>query len=121
MGVARVLLIVACGGCQAVFPLEPPAQPEPCPIDQVGQTRCDSACVDTVTDVANCGGCGISCAAGELCTDAVCTAPCDVMMLRSAITDPWGTSWDALERTPLPLDAAALDCAAFGGRLPTAT
>lgn len=36
----------------------------PCPPNQ---TRCDGQCVNTLTDAANCGGCGLSCAAGETC------------------------------------------------------
>lgn len=45
-----------------------------------GLTCCDTQCVDTQTDSANCGGCGGGpCAAGEACKDGVCTGctpPC---------------------------------------------
>lgn len=85
------------------------------------ETSCGDACVDTQSDAANCGGCGTACAAGEACTAGVCQVPCDASRLTAPITDPWGTAWDGLERTAATLDAASLDCAGFGGRLPSAT
>jgi hypothetical protein len=85
------------------------------------ETDCGGTCTDTRSDPASCGGCGMACAAGEICVDGGCQVPCDTNRLTAAIADPWGTTWDGLERTAATLDAASVDCAAFGGRLPSAT
>ncbi len=34
---------------------------------------CPAGCVDLRTDVRNCGACGVSCAAGEICLNGACT------------------------------------------------
>lgn len=39
-------------------------------------TRCGDACVDTATDPAHCGACGVRCAEGEVCADGACAAAC---------------------------------------------
>jgi hypothetical protein len=85
------------------------------------ETDCNGTCADTQSDPANCGGCGVACAAGEACTGGICQVPCDASRLMAAVTDPWGTAWDGLERTAATLDAASVECTSFGGRLPTAT
>jgi hypothetical protein len=36
-------------------------------------SMCGTACVNTATDVANCGGCGIRCPAGQTCSSGACT------------------------------------------------
>jgi len=36
----------------------------------------DAGCIDPRFDPANCGGCGIACAAGEVCNDRKCAATC---------------------------------------------
>lgn len=36
---------------------------------------CDTRCVDTRTDAANCGACGNACAAGSTCVDGACVCP----------------------------------------------
>ncbi len=87
----------------------------------VDEADCNGTCADTRSDPANCGGCGIACAAGEACTGGICQVPCDTSRLMASIADPWGTTWDGLERTAATLDAANVDCTSFGGRLPTAT
>jgi hypothetical protein len=94
---------------------------EPSATCAVEETSCNGTCADTRNDPAHCGGCGIACAAGEACTEGTCQVPCDASRLMAPIDDPWGASWDGLERTAATLDEADLDCAAFGGRLPTAT
>ena len=43
-----------------------------------GLTKCPpsgspSACVNTSTDITNCGGCGVACSPGEFCADGSCT------------------------------------------------
>ena len=37
-----------------------------------GGDLCGTACVDTASDAANCGGCGAACGAGEGCVSGVC-------------------------------------------------
>ena len=41
------------------------------------ETTCDEECVYLLTDVANCGGCGVACGAGEDCILGECTPDCD--------------------------------------------
>ncbi|MEM9074209.1 MAG: MXAN_6577-like cysteine-rich protein, partial [Myxococcota bacterium] len=41
------------------------------------ETRCGAACVDVTTDRNHCGGCGMACAAGDVCTLGVCEACSD--------------------------------------------
>ena len=42
------------------------------PARPAGATDCGGACVDTASDPANCGGCGLACAAGETCASGTC-------------------------------------------------
>jgi hypothetical protein len=88
-----------------------------CPIDQM---ECSGTCVDVLTDEDHCGTCNMPCAADEECQNGSCEIPC-AMQLDSPIVDPWGMTWDGLERTAAALDAATIECGARGGRLPTAT
>jgi hypothetical protein len=37
-----------------------------------GQVACGSTCVNVQTDSQNCGGCGIVCARGQMCSGAIC-------------------------------------------------
>jgi hypothetical protein len=114
LGLALALVMSACGGsgesckdgtCTCTAP----------------QTDCGGTCIDTQGDPGNCGACGAACATGESCIAGACQVPCDASKLMASITDPWGTSWDGLERTAATLDAASVECGTFGGRLPTAT
>lgn len=41
-----------------------------------GRTRCKGSCVKAQTDVHNCGKCGKSCGAGELCSKGKCVLDC---------------------------------------------
>ena len=89
-----------------------------CPTDQL---ECNGSCSDPTSDPANCGGCGSACPDGDVCVESQCQVPCDPTMLMSSIKDPWGETWDGLDRTAAALDAATDDCKAFGARLPTAS
>src|SRR5262245_7904477 len=40
-----------------------------------GLSPCNGDCVDKRANAGNCGGCGISCPSGGICTDAVCSCP----------------------------------------------
>jgi hypothetical protein len=40
--------------------------------DPVKSTSCGGACVDTKTDAANCGSCGVACGGGTTCCDGRC-------------------------------------------------
>lgn len=61
------LLLAACVG----------QPPQPC-------TTCGDVCVDTNTDVANCGGCDKRCAAGQVCTMGACRATCPATQMTCA-------------------------------------
>ena len=41
-----------------------------------GQTRCGDTCVDTATDLQNCGACGARCCLGNVCSGGRCAAAC---------------------------------------------
>jgi hypothetical protein len=51
----------------------PDAGPVPC---ELGEMRCGSACVRPDIDPMNCGGCDITCAAGDVCAAGVCAPFC---------------------------------------------
>ena len=38
----------------------------------IGETNCSGGCVDTRSDLAHCGGCGLACAGGEVCSGSRC-------------------------------------------------
>ena len=43
----------------------------------LGEIECAGVCVDARTDPSHCGGCGVACAAAEVCSAGVCTATCE--------------------------------------------
>ena len=49
------------------------APPEGC---DVGELECGAICVRPDSDPANCGGCGIACAMGDVCAGGECTDAC---------------------------------------------
>ncbi|MCA9680495.1 MAG: choice-of-anchor L domain-containing protein [Kofleriaceae bacterium] len=54
----------------------------------------DNPCVDIDTDVANCGGCGLTCATGQVCAGGQCTSDaetCDPGDSRQCYSGPSGT------------------------------
>jgi hypothetical protein len=85
-----------------------------------GQTECSGVCVDLTSDPGNCGTCGNACGTNEECSSGSCAIACSTL-LNQAIADPWGYSWDGLERAAATYTNAEQTCAGIGGRLPTAT
>ncbi|MBK7580467.1 MAG: hypothetical protein IPI67_09710 [Myxococcales bacterium] len=85
-----------------------------------GLTNCSGSCADLSTDSAHCGACGTVCSATEECVAAKCVTACKTQ-LNQAITDPWGYSWDGLERASANFTAANQTCTGLGARLPTAS
>jgi hypothetical protein len=43
--------------------------------DQCGGTCCGIHCIDTMSDIHNCGACGTGCDTGQLCSGGVCGCP----------------------------------------------
>jgi hypothetical protein len=80
---------VPCGGftCAVGQTCVNNACTTPCTMDAEcpGQACCTGACVPTVSDRNNCGGCGMICAATETCTAGACTA---VMCNTSVLPEP---------------------------------
>ena len=76
-------LLLLLAGCaqQTPGPGSTPDASAPCPAPGA---LCDGACVEVASDPANCGGCGVSCASGMVCTMAQCTATCGLGQTRCA-------------------------------------
>ena len=85
-----------------------------------GQTACGGSCADLETSATHCGACGNACGANEECSQGSCVIACKTL-LNQAIQDPWGFSWDGLERAAAAFDQAQTTCEGIGGRLPTAS
>jgi hypothetical protein len=85
-----------------------------------GQVACDGKCADLNSDFANCGACGTPCGNNQECSDGKCVVACKTL-LNQVIADPWGYSWDGLERAASTFEVANQTCEGIGGRLPTAT
>jgi hypothetical protein len=85
-----------------------------------GQTNCDGSCADIQTDAKHCGACGSACGANDECVEGKCLIACKTQ-LNQPLTDPWGWSWDGLERAASTFTEAANTCTQFRGRLPTAS
>jgi len=65
---ALLLGLAACG--------EDESSTEATPTCAAGDTLCGSSCVDVRRDSRHCGACGVTCAAGEICSDGACIASC---------------------------------------------
>jgi Stigma-specific protein, Stig1 len=61
-----------CGSCGNVCPAGEKCETFHCVSCPQGETVCDNNCVDTQTDIYNCGGCGNACTGGKTC----CTGQC---------------------------------------------
>jgi len=70
IAVAAAIAIAACGDHLVV------------PADKTGKcvagllTKCGDACVDTQTDLANCGSCMLACTGAKICVQGKCTDAC---------------------------------------------
>ncbi|MBK8995105.1 MAG: hypothetical protein IPM35_05040 [Myxococcales bacterium] len=85
-----------------------------------GETNCSGSCVNLDTNGSNCGACGTVCGANQECSAGQCVIACKTL-LNQSIADPWGFSWDGLERPAGNVAAAKQTCEGIGGRLPTAS
>jgi len=85
-----------------------------------GESNCNGSCVNLQTSSANCGTCGSACGANQECSAGKCVIACKTQ-LNQAVADPWGYSWDGLERAAANFATAKQTCEGIGGRLPTAS
>jgi hypothetical protein len=85
-----------------------------------GQDNCGGSCANLQTDPKHCGACPTACDATQECDAGKCVIACKTQ-LNQAIPDPWGWSWDGLERAATSWDVAKKTCEGFRGRLPTAS
>ncbi len=90
-GALRLLAIGVVGGTLSRLGAAPARAQDPPPLLDVlppdalypagdacllsGLTGCFGTCIDTETDVNNCGGCGVVCGAGGGCFGGTCVAP----------------------------------------------
>ena len=110
-----------CGACDAACAAGEVCANGSCALScPPGQTECGSTCVDLESDPSHCGACDAGCSGNEECTSGQCTVACKTM-LNQPLDDPWGYSWDGLERAPSTYDVAESTCSGLGARLPTAT
>ena len=70
---ALAVAAVACGDDDASTDTGALDAGTECP---AGQLLCGRECADTQLDPANCGGCAVDCAAGELCSMGTCGLSC---------------------------------------------
>ena len=101
------LLAISCSKSEDV-----PCQP--------GYALCGATCVRSAVDRQNCGACGRTCGETEACVAGACIPDCRAS-LNDPIDNPWGASWDGLERPNATYTAARDACEAIGARLPTAS
>jgi len=93
--------------------------PQPAEVDCMpGWTLCGGTCLTLDSDALNCGACGKACPQDESCVAGACAADC-TKQLHAATPDPWGLTWDGLERPAASHAAARAACEAIGGRLPS--
>lgn len=97
LGAALAASMYMCAGCGGPSP-DPDAGPLEC---ETGQMECDGVCVDTETNVANCGGCGVACQPGQVCAAGDCMTSC-----------PDGQ--DACDGGCFDLQSSRLNCGACG-------
>lgn len=79
-----VLVTLAATGCAGKDDSGTNESSEPCPPPEV---RCDTVCTLVSEDRANCGDCGVSCAADQICQDGVCACPAGSLDCGSGCVD----------------------------------
>jgi hypothetical protein len=80
-GVALAFVSMACvAGNTArdagTFPTDASPEEDGSTACPMGQMRCEGTCIDPRTDLRNCGACGRTCRAGEVCSDGRCESTC---------------------------------------------
>ncbi len=53
-----------------------------------GQAACNGACVDILSNPANCGNCGVACPGGQVCQSGVCGCATGQLLCAGACIDP---------------------------------
>lgn len=72
VGLLLMCLTVAVAGCARITATEP----DGAPACTAPETACEGQCVDTATSALHCGGCGLACGPGEVCSAGACTLYC---------------------------------------------
>ena len=85
-----------------------------------GQLRCSGACIDPLTDEANCGACGNACTGGGVCLGGRCT-PCSRC---GAVVECGGDGFcgadGQVQCIPMPTSTGSCSCVnTCGGRFAT--
>lgn len=68
---------------------------------QLPLTECSAVCVDTASNPAHCGNCGVACSASQVCSSGLCTASC-------------GPGFALCGQACVVLSSDALNCGACG-------
>ncbi|MFI5298684.1 MAG: IPT/TIG domain-containing protein [Polyangiales bacterium] len=55
-----------------------------------GKLECSGTCVDTTSDVVNCGGCGHTCGAGGACCGSICNTTASCAFSVTQVSPPYG-------------------------------
>lgn len=84
---ASFLLLAACAEEEALCPAE--------------EEVCDGVCTATQHDPMNCGGCGISCYAGEFCIEGACGCPDGEEECEPVTPDLFGLCFQGGQMVPL--------------------
>lgn len=85
-----------------------------------GFTECDQRCFDVLTSPAHCGTCDHACQVIEDCVLGECKPSCE-SLLTTPFVDPWGNTWDGVNRAASPYATAKGKCETIRARLPLPT
>lgn len=101
--------VVHCGPSCTVCPSPPTNEVAVCNAASTCATTCDLAltrcagtCRNLLTDITNCGACGMSCGAGQTCSAGHCVQPCTA-------TYSWSCGYNPLPTNLAPLDLKVAD------------
>jgi len=96
LALAVAVLAAACARDPYLLPLV-------CPDGQAG---CGEACIDVTADTANCGGCGIPCATGQICAAGVCQCTAGMRDCNGTCVVPDGTDCGTATDSPALVTSA---------------